>query len=167
MNAAGDRRPTVTDALIAQFAGRKPEREYAAIVAGRVKEPRGTIRSYLQTDKSLNRKSTKHGREGKGELAITHFEVKEHYTGATLLAVSLETGRRNQIRVHCAEMGHPVLGDTRYRTKEAVHPQWPPGRLALHARLLGFSHPVGGKALRFEVELPIAFTEFWRRCRDR
>jgi 23S rRNA pseudouridine1911/1915/1917 synthase len=68
--------------------------------------------------------------------------------------VRLETGRRNQIRVHFAEQGHPVLGDPRYRPQEARHDRWQEKRLALHASALGFEHPATGKWLLFESELP-------------
>src|SRR5690606_28112098 len=68
----------------------------------------------------------------------------------TVLAVRLETGRTHQIRVHCAGAGHPVLGDRRYGATTAFDPP----RMALHARLLGFAHPVSGEALSFESELP-------------
>jgi len=150
----------ITDDIIAQFAGRKPEREYAAIVAGNVAEEKGTIRSHLATDKALNQRSVSDS--GRGELAITHYEVRARYKTATLLAVHLETGRRNQIRVHCAELGHPILGDTRYSADAAQHPLWPHKRLALHARLLGFVHPATGRTLRFECPLPGAFAAFGR-----
>ncbi|MBC7660911.1 MAG: RluA family pseudouridine synthase [Chitinophagaceae bacterium] len=143
------------DIIIKQFAARKPEREYAAIVAGVVAKDKGTIESFLQTDKALNQKSG-----ATGEHAITHFEVRARYANATLVSVKLETGRRNQIRVHFAEMGHPVLGDTRYDAHKAAHAGWPYKRLALHARILGFNHPVDGRPLRFEQELPREFKSF-------
>jgi 23S rRNA pseudouridine1911/1915/1917 synthase len=83
--------------------------------------------------------------------------VEARYSGATLVRVRLETGRRNQIRVHFAEAGHPVLGDPRYRPELAKHPQWSARRLALHAALLGFRHPISGKDMRFEPPLPQEF----------
>ena len=143
------------DVIIKQFAARKPEREYAAIVSGRVLKDSGTIESFLASDKSLNQKSS-----AQGELAITHYRVVTRFANATLVSVHLETGRRNQIRVHFAEMGHPVLGDTRYETRKAHHSNWPYKRLALHAKVLGFEHPVDHTPLRFEQELPREFTAF-------
>ena len=143
------------DAIIKQFAARKPEREYAAIVSGRVVKESGTIESFLASDKSLNQKSS-----AQGELAITHFRVVERFANATMIMVNLETGRRNQIRVHFAEMGHPVLGDSRYETEKASHASWPYKRLALHARVLGFEHPLNRKPLRFEQALPKEFLAF-------
>lgn len=145
------------DRIIKQFAGRKPERIYSAIVKGVVKDDSGTIESHLESDKALNQKSNQQGR---GELAITHYEVAARYSNATLVNVRLETGRRNQIRVHFAELGHPVLGDQRYQVERARHAAWPYKRLALHARVLGFEHPLSGESLRFEQELPKEFVQF-------
>jgi 23S rRNA pseudouridine1911/1915/1917 synthase len=141
-----------------QFAANKPEREYVALVAGRLKESEGTFESLLATDKDLNRFSTEDA--AIGQLAITHFRIVARLKGATMVQVRLETGRRNQIRVHFAEAGHPVLGDPRYQPEMANHPQWPHERLALHARLLGFDHPVTGQALRFETQLPLEIARF-------
>jgi len=135
-----------------QFAMHKPEREYATIVAGRIEEPKGTFESYLATDKALNRFSTDD--QSIGQLAITHYEVIRHLKDATLVRVWLETGRRNQIRVHFSEAGHPVLGDPRYSPEIARHPLWKYRRIALHARRLGLEHPETGKPLRFESALP-------------
>ncbi len=145
------------DSLIEQFAARKPKRIYAAIVKGTLKDKSGTIESYLQTDKALNQKSNT---KGQGELAITHYEVIETLKNATLIQVQLETGRRNQIRAHFAELGHPVLGDQRYHKEKAQHPAWPHKRLALHARSLGFQHPATGETMHFEIELPKEFLQF-------
>jgi 23S rRNA pseudouridine1911/1915/1917 synthase len=145
------------ESLIAQFAARKPTRIYAALVKGILKDKEGTIRSHLKTDKALNQRSQSNGR---GELAITHYEVLETFKDATLIQVRLETGRRNQIRAHFAEMGHPILGDQRYQVARAQHPAWPHLRLALHARSLGFEHPLTGKTMHFESDLPEEFLRF-------
>jgi 23S rRNA pseudouridine1911/1915/1917 synthase len=143
-----------------QFAASKPERAYVAIVAGHVKQKQGTFESLLATDKELNRFSTED--ETIGQLAITHFRVVAQLDGATLVQVRLETGRRNQIRVQFAEAGHPVLGDPRYEPDLARHPRWPHKRLALHARLLGFTHPVTNQPLRLESSLPAEIERFLR-----
>jgi 23S rRNA pseudouridine1911/1915/1917 synthase len=141
-----------------QFAASKPEREYIAIVAGQMERPSGTFESLLATDKDLNRFSTDD--EEIGQLAITHYRVISVLSDTTLVQVRLETGRRNQIRVHFAEAGHPVLGDQRYRPEAAAHRHWPHKRLALHARLLGFEHPVTDQPLRFEAALPTEMERF-------
>lgn len=146
-----------------QFADRKPERTYIAIVAGELENRRGTFRSHLATDANLNRYSTPD--EDKGELAITHYETIGTAHGASIVQVKLETGRRNQIRVHFAEAGHPVLGDPRYPRDNpgagaSKHPRWNARRIALHASSLGFKHPLTGKPLRFEAPLPREFEAF-------
>jgi 23S rRNA pseudouridine1911/1915/1917 synthase len=153
----------VGEALVEQFAEKKPEREYVAVVAGNVVEDRGTIESRLATDEDLDQYSTDDPDEGK--LAITHFTVVERLRGCTWLKVVLETGRRNQIRVHFAERGHPVLGDQRYEVQRARHDAWPHARLALHARVLGFVHPKTGARLRFEAPLPSEFEQLKKRTR--
>lgn len=144
-----------------QFALNKPEREYIAIVAGQVEQEHGTFESLLATDKDLNRFSTDD--EAIGQRAVTHYRVITRMADATLVQVRLETGRRNQIRVHFAEAGHPVLGDPRYEPERAAHPHWQYERLALHARLLGFEHPITGQPLRFEAELPAEMAKFLRK----
>jgi 23S rRNA pseudouridine1911/1915/1917 synthase len=143
------RRPDVATRLIRQFAEHHPDRQYVALAAGVLTRDRDTIRTHLSTDRALNQRS---GPEG--DLAITHLEVQRRYRDVTVVAVRLETGQRNQIRVHLAELGHPVLGDTRYRPDLAAHPAWPYRRIALHARSLGFTHPVTGRPLRLEAEVP-------------
>ena len=141
-----------------QFAERKPERVYVAIVSGNLAQASGTIQSYLATDKDLNQRSVKAGEDGK--LAITHYTVVQSFKDATLVRVTLETGRRNQIRVHFAEQGNPILGDQRYEVADARHRFWPHRRLALHAEVLGFKHPVTGESLRFRVPAPKEFDRF-------
>lgn len=153
----------VAAALKDQFAEKKPEREYVAWVAGHVKEDQGTIESWLATDEDLDQYSTDDVAEGKH--AITHFTVVERVRGATVLSVRLETGRRNQIRVHFAERGHPVLGDVRYQPERARHPDWTWKRLALHAAVLGFVHPVTRAQLTFRAPPPPEFAEILKRTR--
>lgn len=152
------RTESVAHAIKDQFAERKPEREYIAIVAGTVRDDTGSMRSFLATDDDLDQFSTT--RPGEGKLAITHYRVLERLRNATLVQVHLETGRRNQIRVHFAELGHPVIGDVRYKKELAAHPGWTEKRLALHARTLGFRHPVTGQALRLVAEPPPVFARF-------
>jgi 23S rRNA pseudouridine1911/1915/1917 synthase len=142
----------ISQQLRDQFALHKPEREYAALVAGNLRNDQGTFNTLLATDKDLNRFSTDD--EEIGQRAITHYEVAKRLKGMTFVSVWLETGRRNQIRVHFAEAGHPVLGDPRYEPQLAAHRWWPYKRLALHARKLGFDHPITGQHLRFESPLP-------------
>lgn len=145
-------------ALRDQFEERKPQRRYLAIVAGAPDEPKGTIQSHLLTTKSLMRRSAREDEEG--ELAITHYEVKQQVGDVSVLEVRLETGRRNQIRVHMAESGHPIIGDPWYQPELAAHPRWVWKRMALHAEELGFRHPATGKPLHFEAPWPKEFSAF-------
>jgi 23S rRNA pseudouridine1911/1915/1917 synthase len=155
----------IAQKIKSQFEAHKPTREYLAIVAGTLGKAQGTFRSYLSTDEDLNQHSTADTLDGK--LAITHYEVVEVFQNTTLVKVHLETGRRNQIRVHFSEVGNPVLGDTRYKPALARHPAWRYPRLALHAAKLGFNHPITGKSLLFEAAPGIEFEHFLRSQRSK
>ncbi len=149
----------IAEQLQNQFRQRKPDREYLALVAGIVSPPDGTFESHLSTNQRLQRYSTGDW-DDEAEHAITHYWTKRVTRGTTFVRVRLETGRRNQIRVHFAEAGHPVLGDPRYAADQAQHRAWTASRLALHAAVLGFSHPITGQPLRFESPLPQEFVRF-------
>ena len=148
-----------------QFAARKPSRQYIALVAGQIAEAEGSYRSYMATDKDLNRYST--GDSEIGQLAITHWKRHIQYADATMLQVQLETGRRNQIRVHLAEDGHPIIGDPRYETSMATHSRWNYKRIALHAESLGFRHPETDEAMMFKTDWPQEFRTFHRQMKRR
>ncbi|MDQ0896465.1 RluA family pseudouridine synthase [Paenibacillus sp. V4I7] len=127
------------------------ERTYVALVEGMVKKPEGTISSWLKEHtKSLKMFSTPYPNDG--QHAVTHFKTLQANRSFSLLEVNLETGRKNQIRVHMQDIGHPVVGDKKYgsKTKEI-------GRLGLHARVLAFLHPTTGQLLRFETHIPKLF----------
>lgn len=141
-----------------QFEDRMAEREYMAIVNGHLPHETGTFESYITTSLSLQQYSTT--KPGEGQLAITHYRAVDVARGATFVRVWLETGRRNQIRVHFAEAGFPVLGDPRYRPDGSAHPHWRVKRLALHAAVLGLRHPVTGQPLRFEAPMPAPMKSF-------
>ena len=153
----------IADRLIEQFRQRKPLRVYAAIVAGVMSSDDGTFHSHLATGKNLDRFVARPSR--RTEAAITHYRVLKRMSDTTLVEATLETGKRNQIRVHFADAGHPVLGDPRYQAKQAKHPRWTRKRIALHAKLLGFEHPVSGEAMTFESPLPSALQKFLARSR--
>ena len=153
------KRRAVAEGIRQQFRARKPERLYYAVAAGDVWPEKGTIESHLTTDNELNQHSTDVPNAGK--LAITHYTVIGRVEGASVLRVRLETGRRNQIRVHMAEAGHSLLGDPRYGTEQARHPLWKADRIALHAATLGFTHPVTEEAMRFTAPPPEEFAPFF------
>ena len=148
----------IASLLIEQFRQRKPQRIYTAIVAGVVQSDEGTFHSHLATGKSLDRYVTR--QSPTTEVAITHYRVVKRMSDTTHVEARLETGQRNQIRVQFADAGHPVLGDPRYRADEAMHPRWIRKRIALHAKSLGFEHPVSGEAVQFESPLPPAIEKF-------
>jgi len=141
-----------------QFRLQKAEREYVAIVAGIVTDDVGTFASRIGTTRSLQRRVV-HG-DDEGQDAVTHYRVIERLRDTTVVRAVLETGRRNQIRVHFANAGHPVLGDERYEPEQARHRYWKARRLALHASLLGFIHPRTGAPLRFESPWPDEINRF-------
>ena len=132
------------------FAVHDIERVYVAIVYGKLKPPAGTFRSFLVEDRDLRVRIAPEGKE-----AITHYRTTASGHRYSMLEVTLETGRRNQIRVQLAEAGHPVVGDTMY----GRGPDPELERLALHAKLLGFVHPRSGKKVTFTAELPREFRE--------
>jgi len=148
----------VATRLIEQFKQRKPARVYAAIVAGVVSTDKGSFHSHLDTGKNLERYVTRPSPTT--ELAITHYRVLRRMSDTTLVEVTLETGKRNQIRVQFANAEHPVLGDSRYKTELAMHPRWIRKRIALHAKSLGFEHPISGDAMQIESPLPSAIEKF-------
>jgi 23S rRNA pseudouridine1911/1915/1917 synthase len=148
----------IAQRLIAQFKQRRPQRVYTAVVAGLVGNDEGTFRSHLATGKNLDRFVARPSR--KTEAAITHYRVLRRMSDTTLVEATLETGKRNQIRVQFADAGHPILGDPRYKTERAKHPRWIRKRIALHAQSLSFEHPVSGEEVRFESPLPSAIQKF-------
>jgi 23S rRNA pseudouridine1911/1915/1917 synthase len=130
------------------------ERLYVAVVEGAVAPARGTIDLPLVADRGDGRRGAARS-PGRGVSAVTHYEVIESFGGkATQLACRLETGRTHQIRIHLAEIGHPVLGDPIYRSRIRYSFPVPFARQALHAQALGFIHPMTGQGLRVEAPLP-------------
>lgn len=127
------------------------ERTYLAVVEGYVEKKQDTITSYLVESKALIVYSSKNPEVG--QKAVTHYEVLKSNKNFSLLKVNLETGRKNQIRVHAKDMGHSVVGDEKYGAKTD-----PIKRLGLHAWVLAFKHPITGKDFRFETEMPTKFT---------
>lgn len=129
------------------------ERKYVAVVEGRVDQPSGRIESWLtENEKSLKMSSSKTP-EGGGLHAVSYFKTIENRNRSTVLEFELETGRKNQIRVHASyELGHPIIGDKKYGSTANFA-----GRIALHARTLVFKNPYGGRIMRFESPVPKEF----------
>lgn len=128
------------------------DRLYVALLEGFVKEDSGFMKSHLAENSQYVVYSTDNAEEGK--LAVTRFKVLKRANGLSLVEFSLDTGRKNQIRVHASEMGHPISGDRKYGAKDSrLH------RLCLHARTLRFAHPITRKDMRFELPVPARFLQ--------
>lgn len=142
------------EALKDKFAEHDVDRIYIALVEGTMTPERGTIESYLRERRDLRMESVKIRGEVPDDvkLAVTHYRTIETNGSYSMLEITLETGRKNQIRTHLSEKGHPVLGDRMYGSN--VNPI---GRLGLHAKLLGFDHPTTGKHLVFTAPIPKTF----------
>ena len=125
-------------------------RTYVAVVEGSVDEDEGTIRTYLAENSKYEVYVTDNPQEG--QLAVTRYKVLDRKNGYTLMELELDTGRKNQIRVHMKHIGHPIAGDRRYGAKSS-----PIHRLALHARTLRFAHPASRREMDFSTPIPASF----------
>lgn len=128
------------------------ERLYVAILEGIVEENSGVIKSRLTENSQYKVYSTEN--EDEGKLAVTRFRVLKRGRGLSMVEFNLDTGRKNQIRVHASELGHPISGDKKYGASKSRL-----GRLCLHAKTLRFAHPVTRKGLIFEAPLPSSFVK--------
>jgi 23S rRNA pseudouridine1911/1915/1917 synthase len=144
--------------LAAEFAAHTVEREYVAIARGRVPDRVTFDTLYGRHPRSRTRFSS---RVRTGKRAVTHVRVLERLAGAALVSARLETGRTHQVRVHLADAGHALVGDDTYGGRvgdeQIAAVGRALGRPALHARVLGFVHPVTGEKMRFEREPPEDF----------
>ena len=131
------------------------DRRYVAVLSGEVIQDEGTIENWLKDNKAYVTYSSP--TDNGGKLAITHYHVLARTTEHSLVEFKLETGRKNQIRVHASDMGHPVCGDPKYGNGDD-----PLHRLCLHAWLLCFTHPVTGQPMEFETPVPTAFKQLFR-----
>ena len=131
------------------------DRRYVAVVSGELEDDEGTIANWLKDNNAYVTYSSPVDNGGK--YAITHFHVLDRTTDHSLVEYRLETGRKNQIRVHSADMGHPVCGDVKYGNGDD-----PAHRLCLHAYRLCFTHPVTGAPMEFETPIPIAFRRLFK-----
>ena len=131
------------------------DRRYVAVVSGEMEENEGTIANWLKDNKAYITYSSAFDNGGK--YAVTHFHVLDRTTEHSLVEYKLETGRKNQIRVHSADMGHPVCGDVKYGNgDDPIH------RLCLHAYLLCFTHPMTGEKMEFETMIPADFRKLFK-----
>jgi tRNA pseudouridine32 synthase/23S rRNA pseudouridine746 synthase/23S rRNA pseudouridine1911/1915/1917 synthase len=135
------------DKLKEKFEIHDIEREYHGLVEGILTPPKGTWESNLVEDANYFVRSDETGRR-----AVTHYTVISQNATVALVKFQLETGRKNQIRVHCSDAGHPIAGDLKYGSKIRFFK-----RLCLHASLLGFEHPITKKKMSFTAPLPPFF----------
>lgn len=129
------------------------DRRYMALVSGTPEPPQGTVESWLKDNKAFFTYSSP--TDNGGKLAVTHYRVMRTDGRHSLVELKLETGRKNQIRVHMQDLGCPVCGDTKYGNGDN-----PVRRLALHAFRLNFYHPITGEPLHFETNVPRSFNVF-------
>ena len=131
------------------------DRRYVAVVSGEMEDDEGTIANWLKDNKAYVTYSS--DTDNGGKYAITHFHVLNRTTTHSLVEFRLETGRKNQIRVHTADMGHPVCGDVKYGNgDDPIH------RLCLHAYVLCFYHPVTHERMEFDTPIPAQFRRLFK-----
>lgn len=131
------------------------DRRYYALASGRMEESQGTVRSWLKDNKAYFTYSSPVDNGGK--YAVTHYRTVRANDRYSLVELKLETGRKNQIRVHLQDLQHPVCGDIKYGNGDD-----PCGRLCLHAFRLNFHHPITGEHMHFETPVPRAFTSVFK-----
>lgn len=132
------------------------DRRYVCLVSGRMEQQEGTVQSWLKDNKAYFTYSSP--TDNGGKYAVTHYRTLRADDAHSLVECRLETGRKNQIRVHMQDLGHPVCGDIKYGNGDD-----PIGRLCLHAFRLYFYHPITGELLRFETPMPRNFTSVFER----
>jgi len=136
--------------LQAQFHSHTIDRQYVAVVEGRMRDDHGTVQNFLAENRAYKVYVTEDPAAGK--MAITKYRVRRRSSKYSLVEIQTLTGRKHQIRVHLAGLGHPIIGDKEYGSTKN-----PLNRLGLHAHRLGFVHPVSGRKLKFEVDAPVSF----------
>ncbi len=156
--------------LARQFFERSTDRKYYALVWGDFEEPEGTVTGNIIRDPRNRKRMAISTEEEIGKHAVTHYKVLQRFGYVTLIECKLETGRTHQIRVHMKHIGHPVFNDDLYDgnriVKGTVYTKYKQfidncfkamPRHALHAKSLGFEHPVSGERMHFDSELPDDF----------
>lgn len=131
------------------------ERRYVAVVSGVMRQDEGTIANWLKDNKAFITYSS--STDNGGKYAVTHFHTLKRSSRHSLVEYRLETGRKNQIRVHSADMGHPVCGDLKYGNGDN-----PIRRLCLHAYKLYFHHPITHESMEFETPIPASFRQLFK-----
>lgn len=138
------------------------DRRYIAVVQGEMEKDSGTVTSWLTDNKMFVTYSSVIDNGGK--YAITNYRTLKRKNGYSLVELKLETGRKNQIRVHMQDLHHPIVGDYKYGStvEDYAERSNPVGRICLHAFRLAFRHPITGEFLKFETPYPGAFTSLMK-----
>lgn len=165
--------------LAKQFFDHTVKRQYTALVWGDIIEDTGTIRAHVGRNLRYRKLFEAYPEGDHGKEAVTHYKVIERFNYVTLVECVLETGRTHQIRVHMKHIGHPLFNDDFYGgdkiVKGTIYTKYKQfvencfaicPRQALHARTLGFTHPVSGKEIFFEAELPADMKEVIEKWRN-
>ena len=150
--------PKIQQALQDKWNDLVSSRGYYAIVEGIMEEKAGTVKSYLKKNSQNMMYSSK--KVGDGQLAITHYKVIQETDKYSLLDVHIDSGRKNQIRVHMGDLGHHIIGDDKYG-----NPSNPIKRLGLHAYELILTHPMTGKVMKFTAPMPKEFLTIFPNCK--
>ncbi|MCK4994395.1 MAG: RluA family pseudouridine synthase [Candidatus Omnitrophica bacterium] len=129
------------------------EKKYLALVYGQLKKKSGIIESYLDDGEDYKVRSVKNSKAG--QFARTKYKVIKNSKNHNLLEIDLLTGKKNQIRVHLSDEGHPIVGDIKYGRKTK-------GRLALHAWSIKFKHPFHNEEMKFETKIPEYFMTYFK-----
>lgn len=144
----------IQQALQANWNDIVTKRGYYGVVEGQLKEKKGTVKSYLRKNAQNMMYSVKSPKDA--QLAITHYKVMQENEQYSLLDINIDTGRKNQIRVHMGDLGHHIIGDDKYG-----NPSNPIKRLGLHAYCLEFTHPFTHKKMKFTAPIPQEFKDLF------
>ncbi|MBV7259190.1 RluA family pseudouridine synthase [Erythrobacter crassostreae] len=152
------------EGLAAQFADHSIHRRYLAVVGGHPSPSVGTIDERIgRSDANRKKMAVLDKNSSRGKHAVTHYKVLQVMDGAALIECRLETGRTHQVRVHCASIGHALIGDQTYgktpKSLKTLISQLGFARQALHAAELGFLHPISNKSVSFSSDVPADMRE--------
>lgn len=147
--------PNIQKALQDNWNDIVSKRGYYAIVEGQMPQKSGTIKSYLKKNAQNMMYSSK---DKNGQFSVTHYSVMKESDEYSLLDVNIDTGRKNQIRVHLGDLGHHVIGDDKYG-----EPSNPIKRLGLHSYCLELKHPITGKKMKFTAPMPAEFQTLFKK----
>ena len=147
------------EGLAKQFSAHSIHRRYIALCSGHPRPASGTIEARLgRSDRDRKKMAVLDKNSSRGKNAVTHYTTQMHFAHSAMIACTLETGRTHQVRVHCASIGHALLGDPVYgrapKALRSILDKLQFKRQALHASELGFIHPATGKTVHFEADLP-------------